>query len=241
MGSIEGIFKASHSSLPMESVNEATLIQGVGLEGDRYAKNIGTYSVFRASEHRPGEREPGRQVTLISADSVRETLDWRGAADGSLQLVGNLRRNIAVTGISAQQLLDASGHVIQIGETCRILPHRNCVPCMYNEKKNKIPKLMIRLWYQAGVSCEVLQGGVIKVGDSVNICDDDETTTSTDSGKQSPGFFLHPSERTAEMAKEGISHKRQAKQELEKIDPEGVERLEQSHASVGLTFWPPQK
>jgi MOSC domain len=231
------------------------VLTGIGLDGDRYAKNIGTYSVFRASAQRPGEREPGRQLTLISADSVRETLLLLLNGDDrdhgvNVVNVGNLRRNIAVTGISAQQLLDAIGHVIQIGESCRIMPHRSCVPCMYMEKKNNsIPKLTTRLFHQAGVSCEVLQGGTIRVGDSVTILpnddddDDDETSSSSkkrliDPGKQAPGFFLHPSQRTAEMAKQGVAYKRQAKQELEKIDPEGVERLAQSLASVGLTFWP---
>jgi MOSC domain-containing protein YiiM len=250
MGSIEGIYKASHCGLPMESVNQAILLQGVGIEGDRYAQNIGTYSVFRTSAQRPGEREPGRQLTLVSADSVRATLlvgdgdCGAGNVDVDVDVVGNLRRNITITGISAQQLLDAIGHVIQIGDTCRILPHRNCVPCMYLEKKNKnIPKLMTRLWYQAGVSCEVLQGGTISVGDAVKILldDDNDEKRTIDPGKQYPGFFLHPSQRTAEMAKQGVAHKMQARQELEKMDPRGVERVAQSYASVGLSFWPTAK
>lgn len=118
---IEGIFACSEASGEMISQSSATLIQGVGLEGDRYAKQAGTYSVLT---------EPGRQLTLISADGVENALSGQ-----ELPSIGCLRRNVVLRGISAQDLQSAIGSVVQFGDaSCtkeqppRVFVHRNCVP-----------------------------------------------------------------------------------------------------------------
>ncbi|KAJ1464171.1 hypothetical protein T484DRAFT_3407813 [Baffinella frigidus] len=75
---VDGIFVAPAASLPMEERDSAELIAGKGISGDRYASQTGTYSVLRVSAQRPGEREPGRQITLLSADSVDAALARAG-------------------------------------------------------------------------------------------------------------------------------------------------------------------
>ena len=234
--SIEGIFQSPVASGPMKYQEKATLIRGKGLEGDRYCENVGTYSVLRISKQTPGTREPGRQLTLISADSVEAALE-RHKLDRPKTL-GDLRRNIVIRGISSEELLNATGHVVQLGPTCRILIHRHCVPCMYNERKNGIPGLMNGIWDEAGVSCEVLKGGPIEVGDSVEILDE---TMQIDDGNQNPGFYVPPSKRTADMVKSSLDRTRSAKKELLEVDPEGVKRVQASYATVGLTFWSREK
>lgn len=92
------------------------------------------------------------------------------------------RRNVVIEGISSQELLDSVGYVVQIGSTTsaaaatsgdsddtgsgvvRVLIHRPCVPCRYMERKNsKVLRggngLMEHVWFDSGVSCEVLEGG----------------------------------------------------------------------------------
>jgi MOSC domain-containing protein YiiM len=96
------------------------------MEGDRYANNIGTYSVLK---------EPGRQLTLLSADGVEVALKEEGKQLGS---IGSLRRNIVLRGISSSELLQAIGSVVQFeGQTAsssssssppQLFIHRNCVP-----------------------------------------------------------------------------------------------------------------
>eukprot|EP00962_Isochrysis_galbana_P035493 scaffold12181_cov213-Isochrysis_galbana.AAC.1 len=78
-----------------------------GIVGDRYAKAAGTYDVLLASSKTPGEREPGRSITLVSADDVEKALDAAGVQP--LESIGDLRRNIVLRGISAKELLDAIG------------------------------------------------------------------------------------------------------------------------------------
>jgi hypothetical protein len=124
---IEGIFTCSVGSEDMISKDMATLIVGVGLEGDRYANNVGTYSVLQ---------EPGRQLTLISADGVEAALKERQLNNNHLDSIGKLRRNIVLRGISASNLLQAIGSVVEFGGgsgsnpslSPQVFIHRNCVP-----------------------------------------------------------------------------------------------------------------
>eukprot|EP00967_Tisochrysis_lutea_P150142 scaffold289902_cov32-Tisochrysis_lutea.AAC.2 len=115
---VDGIFIAPIASAPMERRRVATLVAGEGILGDRYAKKAGTYDVIRASCKNPGEREPGRGLTLVSADDVERALNEAGVEP--LQSIGDLRRNIAIRGISAIQLLNAVGaHLYNVSRPIR--------------------------------------------------------------------------------------------------------------------------
>lgn len=221
----------------MQSVDTGTLVAGKGLEFDRYCTLSGTYSHIRVSKLLPGQRKPGRQLTLVSADSVEAALKRNGLqVPASLR---NLRRIIEVRGLSCESILAAAGRVIKLGPPCRVLVHRQSVPCMYNEKKNCISGMMEAIWNEAGVSCEVLTGGPIGVGDVVEILEDE--AVQVDDGNQPPGYYVPPSKRTAEMVRDAIKRKREEKEKLLEIDPEGVERVQASYGTVGLTFWPRDK
>ena len=232
--SIDGIFVSPEASKPMLSLQEGTLVTGRGLAGDRYHNYVGTYSHIRISKRHPGEREPGRQLTLISADSLDAAFEAHNLPKP--KSYGDIRRNIVLRGVSSEELLAGAGHVVQLGPTCRVLIHRHCVPCMYNERKNGIPGMMEAIWNESGVSCEVLVGGSIAVGDVVQILENDKG--EVDDGNQPPGYYVPPSKRTTAMVMGSMQCLREMKVTLAEIDPEGVERVEASYSTVGLTFWP---
>lgn len=140
---------------------------------------------------------------------------------------------------TSEELLGAIGHVITLGPQARVLVHRHTVPCMYNEKKNGIKGMTEAIWYESGVSCEVITGGTIHVGDTVQIHKDE--IRNVDDGNQPPGYYVPPSKRTTEMVMGTMKLLREVKEEYTEIDPEGVERVEASYGTVGLTFWPKDK
>lgn len=88
---------------------------------------------------------------------------------------------------------------------------------------------------EAGVSCEVIVGGTIKVGDAARLT---EKRGTIDAGNQAPGYYVPPSKRTSEMVFGARKIMRESKKQLEAVDPDGVERVETSYATVGLSFWP---
>jgi hypothetical protein len=235
--SIETIFRTPVASGPMDALERATLLKGVGLEGDRYAQRAGTYSVLKASIHKPGEPEPGRQLTLISAEGVKSAfekkdIEWNKS-------IGDLRRNVVLTGISSHDLQGAIGTIIHLGDSgAKVLVHRNCVPCMYNERKNQTPGLMEALWDAGGVSCEILEGGDIAVGDEVTVRHPNSEGLPIDVGHRPESFFIRPSKRTAAMVRDALEGSKALHAELLASDPEGVDRAQASYGSVGLRFWP---
>jgi len=152
---------------------------------------------------------------------------------------GDLRRNLVLQGVPAAELLEAVGRVIQMGDDCKVLVHRHCVPCLYNERKNSCKGLMETIWKESGVSCQVLLGGSIHVGDAVKILMDE--TMPVDPGNQPPGYYVPPSQRTTAMWVGTLRMMRDQKKKLLEIDPRGVERADASYGTVGLTFWPRDK
>ena len=119
VGTITGLYIAPYAAKPMVACAVVTLIPGVGIVGDRYAatRKVGTYSGTFFDE-------PGRQVTILSADAI-------DAAFARTQMVpltslGELRRNIVISGVSEHALNNMIGHTIQIssrssssrGSTC---------------------------------------------------------------------------------------------------------------------------
>lgn len=223
----------------MQSIQKGTLVAGQGLQGDRYSTHHGTYSTLHISKQKPGEREPGRQLTMMSADGVQAAFARQGLKPPAS--LGDLRRNIVVSGICSKDLLGAVGSVIQLGEQCLIFV---CVPCMYNERKNCIPDMMEAIWNESGVACEVLLGGPIVVGDKVTILEKPPSEfidKQVDDGQQPAGYNVPPSKRTMAMVMEAMATMREVKKLLSDIVQEGAKRVQESYASVGLTFWPKDK
>lgn len=242
---IAGIYTCPHGgSVPMRRVETATLIAGRGLKGDRYCHNRGTYSCLP---------EAGRQLTLISAGVVLEhdylfKKQQRGTDNSNNNNnfdIGQLRRNLVIRGLSPAELRAAIGHVVNIGDdsagecgSCQLLVHRNCVPCPYNERLNKLTGLQDALWLDMGVSCEILRGGTIRTGDAVTILKEETRPVQDD---HPAAFYVPPQQRTAEMIRTAIESKRALHRRLRLQDPEGAARLEASYQQVGLSFWPRDK
>ena len=136
-------------SQPMQRLQEARLIQGQGIEGDRYALGTGTYSI------KPGE---DRQITLIEAEMLARVAE----DDGHAISVDEHRRNLTVEGVPLQHLV---GHQFRVGETV-LEGVRINQPCKYLNLMLKRDVYMA-LWNRSGLNCKVIEGGVIRPGDTL--------------------------------------------------------------------------
>lgn len=127
----------------MTALERARLQAGVGIEGDRYASERGTWS-----DHPAGDRE----LTLVAG----EVLDELGLEPGST------RRNITVRGIDVNSLV---GREFTVGEV-RCRGERLCEPCSTLEGSIGRPVLR-ELAHRAGLRASILSDGEIGVGDPV--------------------------------------------------------------------------
>lgn len=242
---IESIYVSRRAAAPIESKQTARLIPGKGIDGDRYALKTGTYSARFMSE-------PGKNLTMVSLEGIMEATERTGMKPFHKGNMGELRRNIVLSGISAEALNDMIGHEVKIGKNCRVFVHRRCVPCKYREAACKRPGLMNNLWGVSGVNCEVLSplkdetndekrvaAAEIKIGDAVAIIPNTHIPERIDIGRKTPGFFIRPADRTTEDFQKLVTPPFIAGIFC-LIDPEGFQRAEDAYNSVGQRFWSPK-
>lgn len=148
-GSVVSIHIAPAAGLPMETVPEARAFAGRGLERDRYSLGIGYYS------NTPGPG--GRELTLIET----ETLEALPGIGVKLSAAGT-RRNIATTGVPLNHLV---GREFWIGAV-RLRGTRLCEPCRYLEGLTQ-PGAMLALLHRGGLRAQIINDGVIRVGDTI--------------------------------------------------------------------------
>ena len=144
----------------MDALSGARLVAGVGLEGDRYATRLGTYSK---------KHHIDRQVTLIEAE-VLEAL----ARDRGIELAPHEhRRNLTTHGVPLNHLV---GHYFRIG-ACVLYGGRLNVPCLYLEDLlgKKVFKPLLN---RAGLNCRIIVGGTIRTDDRIEWCDPNSVDAS---------------------------------------------------------------
>ncbi|MDW4497592.1 MOSC domain-containing protein [Sulfitobacter sp. D35] len=149
-GRLLSIHTTGASREPIRELDRATLIAGVGIEGDRYAKGIdtGTYSKI------PDVRE----VTLIEVETL-EAL----ARDHDITLTPQEhRRNLTVRGVPLNHLV---GVRFRVGEVV-LEGGRLNTPCRYLDMitRKSVCDLMV---HRSGLNCRIVEGGTIRPGDTV--------------------------------------------------------------------------
>src|SRR6516225_1003270 len=99
-GTLVAIHITPEATAPLQSVTEARLVAGKGLEGDRYFSGRGTWSTHLGS---------GREVTLIESEAI-EALE----RESNLALApAEARRNLVTRGVPLNHLV---GHEFRVGE-----------------------------------------------------------------------------------------------------------------------------
>jgi MOSC domain-containing protein YiiM len=147
-GRVESIHLAVSAEAAMRAVPEAQALAGVGLDGDRYATRTGSFSA---------KPKPGRQITLIEAEAIEALERELGLALAP----GETRRNLVTRGVALNHLV---GRDFSVGEV-RLHGHELCEPCGDLARMTGKPQILPGLIHRGGLRAEILEGGVIRVGD----------------------------------------------------------------------------
>ena len=137
-GTITNLYIARIKGTASDPVQEATVLSGLGLEGDR--------SAFEGSV---------RQVLFMD----KETLDEFGLAPGQV------KENVTTTGLDLSQT--KKGQVFFIGDEVTMEIVGECEPCSKMDALQ--PGLMEKIDHRRGMLAMVINGGPIKVGDSIRV------------------------------------------------------------------------
>jgi len=148
-GTIDSIHIAAAAKEPTHAVDHVRAIPGVGLEGDRYALQQGTF--FKP--------EPAFELTLIEAEAIEAI-----KAEYKVDLApGDARRNLVTRGVPLNHLV---GRDFFIGDIL-IRGIRLCEPCSHLEALTKLPVIK-SLRHRGGLRAQILKEGTIRVGDTVS-------------------------------------------------------------------------
>jgi MOSC domain-containing protein YiiM len=152
-GELLHIHMAPIASSLMRPLSETRLIAGTGIEGDRYATRLGTYSK---------KHHIDRQVTLIEI----ETLEALARDHGVALAPQEHRRNLTTRGVPLNHLV---GRYFRVGD-CVLYGGRLNVPCLYLE--NLVGKKVFKpLLNRSGLNCRIILEGMIRVGDRIEHCE----------------------------------------------------------------------
>jgi MOSC domain-containing protein YiiM len=153
-GSVISINIAPEAAGKMQSLSEVRAVAGQGLEGDRYFAKQGTFT--------DNPNTTGREVTLIESEAIDALeRDYGVKIDAK-----DARRNIVTRGVPLNHLV---GREFRVGDV-KMRGVRLDEPCKHmaslvnEELKDKI---RLGLMHRGGLRADILNDGVIRVGDDV--------------------------------------------------------------------------
>jgi hypothetical protein len=161
---IQAIYLAASAGTQMLSVSSAKAIAGSGLAGDRYALGTGAYSAIEPTKV--------RHISFIALSAIDTANDWLTAGDEPTFDGAETRRNIALAGITASELNALVGQQFQIG-SIQLYGTELCTPCERPAQLLSRPSFMEAFEGRGGIRAEILNSGVITVGDKLFIRDEE--------------------------------------------------------------------
>ena len=144
MGKVLQIGIANTKGSKIQNVYQVEALKGKGLANDR-----------NFSE----ENQKECQITLVEIENINY---YNKISNTNLSPL-DFRRNIVTENI---KLNDLVGKEFFLGEV-KLKAHDLCRPCKYLEKKLNKNNIIKQLLRKAGLRCEILTSGKIKVGDII--------------------------------------------------------------------------
>lgn len=145
---LAGIYISPTATALPTAVDFASALAGRGLDGDRYAVGCGTFS------NRPERRD----VTLIEAEEIERFSRESGHPfDAAMS-----RRNLLTSGLRLNELV---GREFRVGPVL-LRGLRLCEPCTHLERVTGLP-VLAGLVHRAGLYAEILNGGELRIGDTI--------------------------------------------------------------------------
>lgn len=159
---IVSIFIATEKGVPMEEVSEIEATPSLGLQGDRYGTERGSWSM-------PGKAH--RQVTFIEYEAIEAA-----SREMAVPLTpAETRRNIVTHGVKLNDLVGKEFTIRAFQEEIRFRGTKLCDPCDRPPKLAGktiplgIPRATFKAAYdnRGGLCAEVIEGGTIHVGNEI--------------------------------------------------------------------------
>lgn len=153
---IQSIFICPKAGMPMTELSKTSLIANKGIDGDRYASCVGTFS--------KSINDKVRDITLIARigiDTANQLLSTKNLVSF---LDNETRRNIVIDAISSEELNNLVGKIFYLGNI-RLKGTELCDPCSHPSKLTGKDEFKSAFTTRGGIRAQVLDTGEISVGD----------------------------------------------------------------------------
>jgi MOSC domain-containing protein YiiM len=148
-GRLEGIYLSPRKKQLPEAHSTVQAHAGRGLEGDRYFRGEGTFSMPAG---------PDREVTLIEAEALEAM-----ALECKLEVLpAAARRNLLTRGVPLNHLV---GKEFKVGGVV-LRGMRLCEPCGHLEKLT-VQGVQEGLCHRGGLRAQIVTGGQLRQGDAI--------------------------------------------------------------------------
>lgn len=154
---------ASLAGESMMQLAQANIIAGKGIDGDRYALDIGAFSKTKPKI---------RHISLIALSGIEHANQQLLAKQQTVFSESDTRRNLVISGISVNKLNDLVGKIFYLGG----LMFRGtelCAPCQRPANLLKRPDFMSAFENRGGLRAEALESGYLITGDRLDFLESD--------------------------------------------------------------------
>ena len=152
---IRSIFIANLAGEPMMPIEQANIIAGAGIVGDRYALGLGAFSTTKPKI---------RHISLIALSGIERANCQLLAKQQAPFGEGDTRRNLVLSGISEDELNSLVGKIFYLGGLA-FKGTELCVPCQRPANLLRRPDFMTVFEGRGGLRAEALESGILSHGD----------------------------------------------------------------------------
>ena len=148
----------------MVQIAQANIVAGKGIAGDRYALGIGAFSKTKIKI---------RHISLIARTAMEDANHQLIAKQQMPFSEGDTRRNVIISGMSADELNDLVGKIFYLGGLA-FKGTELCEPCQRPAKLLKRLDFMSAFEDRGGLRAEALESGAFSNGDLLTYSVDQE-------------------------------------------------------------------
>ena len=146
---------ASRAGESMMQLAQANIIAGKGIDGDRYALDIGAFSKTKPKI---------RHISLIALSGIEHANQQLLAKQQAVFSESDTRRNLVISGISVNELNDLVGKIFYLGGIM-FRGTELCAPCQRPANLLKRPDFMSAFDNRGGIRAEAHESGCLIPGD----------------------------------------------------------------------------
>jgi MOSC domain-containing protein YiiM len=152
---IHSLYIANLAGEPMFQIEQASIVSGEGIVGDRYAAGLGAFSATKPKI---------RHISLIALSGIADANRQLRVNQHILFRAGDTRRNIVINHLSADELNSLVGKTFYLGGLA-FKGTELCAPCQRPAKLLARPDFIKAFEARGGVRAEALESGILTNGD----------------------------------------------------------------------------